>query len=88
MQKEIYILNGHRTEDYNSFRNRIIELSNIILELEELESLKTSLAVRRPSPMTPLRMFQVLKHTRSFIDMSIIMTYLAAEIHFKSPADK
>jgi hypothetical protein len=38
-----------------------------------------------PPLKVPLHMYQVLKDTRSFIDMHRMETYLATEIHFKSP---
>jgi len=38
-----------------------------------------------PPLKVPLHMYQVLKDTRSFIDMRRIETYLTTEIHFKSP---
>jgi len=38
-----------------------------------------------PPLKVPLHMYQVLKDTRSFIDMRKIETYLTTEIHFKSP---
>jgi len=38
-----------------------------------------------PPLKAPLHMYEVLKDTRSFIDMKKIETYLATEIHFKSP---
>ena len=38
-----------------------------------------------PPLKVPLHMYQVLKDTRSFIDMRKIETYLSTEIHFKSP---
>lgn len=38
-----------------------------------------------PPLKVPLHMYQVLKDTRSFIDMRKIETYLATEFHFKSP---
>ena len=39
-----------------------------------------------PPLKVPLHMYQVLKDTRSFIDMRNIETYLTTEIHFKSPS--
>ena len=39
-----------------------------------------------PPLKVPLHMVQVLKDTRSFIDMRTIETYLTTEIHFKSPS--
>jgi hypothetical protein len=38
-----------------------------------------------PPIRVPLHMYQVLKDTRSFIDMKRIETYLAEEYHIKSP---
>jgi len=38
-----------------------------------------------PPLKVPLHMYQVLKDTRSFIDMRRIETYLTTEFHFKSP---
>ncbi len=38
-----------------------------------------------PPLKVPLHMYQVLKDTRSFIDMRKIETYLTTEFHFKSP---
>jgi hypothetical protein len=38
-----------------------------------------------PPLKVPLHMFQVLKDTRSFIDMHRMENYLATEVHFKSP---
>jgi len=38
-----------------------------------------------PPLKVPIHMYQVLMDTRSFIDMRRIETYLATEIHFKSP---
>jgi hypothetical protein len=38
-----------------------------------------------PPIKVPLHMYQVLKDTRSFIDMKKIETYLAEEYHIKSP---
>ena len=38
-----------------------------------------------PPLKVPLHMYQVLKDTRSFIDMRKIETYLTTEIHFKNP---
>lgn len=48
MQKEIYILNGHRAESYNDFKNRIFDLSNAVRESYVPETLKTCLTVKAP----------------------------------------
>jgi len=38
-----------------------------------------------PPLKTPRHMYRVLQDTRSFIDMKLMETYLAMEVHFKSP---
>jgi hypothetical protein len=38
-----------------------------------------------PPLKTPRHMYRVLQDTRSFIDMKRMETYLAMEVHFKSP---
>jgi hypothetical protein len=48
MQKEVYILNSHRAESYNDFKNRIFDLSNSVLEAYVPETLKTCLTVKAP----------------------------------------
>lgn len=48
MLKEIYILNGLPSEDYNSFRNRILNLSNDLLEQQGPDALKVCLTVKAP----------------------------------------
>jgi len=48
MPKEIYILRSHLSEDYNSFKNRIIRLADEIVEQYTPESLKACLTIRRP----------------------------------------
>lgn len=48
MLKEIYILNGLPSEDYNSFRNRILKLSNDLLEQQRPDALKVCLTVKAP----------------------------------------
>jgi hypothetical protein len=48
MPKEIYILRSHLSEDYTSFKNRIIRLAGDVVEQYTTESLKACLTVRRP----------------------------------------
>jgi hypothetical protein len=48
MQKEIYILKSRLSEDYNSFKERICNLSNTLLERYRPSALKTCLTTRRP----------------------------------------
>ena len=48
MPKEIYILRSRMSEDYNSFKNRIIRLAGNVVEQYTPESLKASLTIRRP----------------------------------------
>jgi len=48
MPKEIYILRSHLSEDYNSFKNRIIRLAGNVVEQYTPDSLKACLTVRRP----------------------------------------
>lgn len=48
MQKEIYIFRGQSSEDYPSFRKRMFELADQLLEKGEPQALKASLTTRRP----------------------------------------
>jgi len=48
MQKEIYILRGLPDENYKTFRNRVLRLSEAILDQYDPESLKTCLTLKRP----------------------------------------
>ncbi len=48
MLKEVYILNSLPSEDYISFRNRIINLSHEILNQFGPESLKVCLTLKKP----------------------------------------
>lgn len=48
MLKAIYILNGLPSEDYNSFKSRIINLSNEVMEQYGTETLKVCLTVKPP----------------------------------------
>jgi hypothetical protein len=48
MQKEIYIIRGLPTEDYKIFRNRILKLSEQVLEQAGPEQLKVSLTLQSP----------------------------------------
>lgn len=52
MPKEIYILRNHLSEDYTSFKNRIIRLAVNVVEQYTIESLKACLTVRRPPLIT------------------------------------
>jgi len=45
MRKEIYILNGLSSEDYISFKKRILKISQSVLEKHGPESLKIVLTV-------------------------------------------
>jgi len=48
MPKEIYILRSRMSEDYNSFKNRIIRLAGEVVDHYTPESLKACLTIRRP----------------------------------------
>ena len=48
MYKEVYILNSLPNEDYNSFKNRILNLSEGILDQFEPEALKICLTLKSP----------------------------------------
>jgi len=76
--------------------NRNVVLSNLdgdsrwydgIVEEQFIRSsdLLNPLVFFGPPLKTPRHMYQVLQDTRSFIDMKRMETYLAMEVHFKSP---
>ena len=48
MHKEIYILKSQLSEDYKSFKNRIFNLSNAVIEQYGPETLKTCLTLKPP----------------------------------------
>jgi hypothetical protein len=48
MQKEIYILNSPQKEDYKSFKDRILKLSNEVLEEYSPDTLKVCLTTKPP----------------------------------------
>ena len=76
MYKEVYILKGLSTEDYNSFKDRIFKLSNSLVELHGPEALKTCLTLKPPPPISvipfkreKIAVISVTRNTNSAIDL-------------------
>lgn len=48
MQKEIYIIRGHPSEDYKSFKDRMFSLCEAVIKNDKPEKLKVCLTEKRP----------------------------------------
>jgi len=76
MYKEVYILKGLSTEDYNSFKDRIFKLSNSLVKKHGPEALKTCLTLKPPPSISvipfkreKIAVISVTRNTNSAIDL-------------------
>ena len=78
MPKEIYILNGLPEEDYSGFRNRILKLSNDLLDRYEPDTLKINLTLKAPPVISIIpfkrKKIAVLSLTRSSVEPMDLLT--------------